>query len=520
MKTKSIKSIILLLAISLGFAGCSKDYLDLSNPNLQTSSTFWQTEDQAVLGVNGVYQALLYDGTFLRFAPACLDSRDDITKSPSPWDAFYAVAQFNLLSTNYMPEAMYVGFYDIVKRANVAIANLPKITYTNHPEYKDRLMGEALFLRGMAYFYIVTFWNHVPLITEPPKDSEAFFASQVDASVVWDQIIKDLTQAASLLPNTYDSANKGRATKGAALGYLGKAYLFNQNYTKASEVFKQVIDLGVYSLMPNYEDNFTEAKENNAESIFEIQFQRMSQPDLGWVGAPASSWDKTTARAITYAPSPFGWGDMALNKWIFDEYKIEKTKTGTYDPRLYATITFDYPGCTLYGKTFRQAWPYTGADTAKWANMFYCRKYENVNSGRPDEFDWRSGINERLMRYSDILLMYAECEAQLGQLSTAAHYMQMVRDRANLPDRETEFAGYSKDQFMNQLSHERALEFCLEGHRFDDIRRWGWLKDATKLSLLKSHDVEWNGYTTGKEYMPIPQIEIDNNTNAVQNPTY
>jgi len=521
MKT-SIKNITLIGLIGLIFAGCTADWLTLSDPNVQTTATYWKTEDQAVLGVNGVYQALLYDGTFLRFAPACLDSRDDITWSPSPWDAFFAVAQFNLLTTNYMPEAMYVGFYDIVKRANSAIENLPTITYTTHPEYKDRLMGEALFLRGLSYSYIVTFWNHVPLILNTPHKTDDYFNPQVEPSVVWDQVIKDLTLAATLLPATYDDPNKGRATKGAALGYLGKAYLFNKDYTNAAKVFKQIIDLGVYDLMPNYEDNFLEdkAKENNKESIFEVQFQRMSQPDLGWVGDPAASWDKTTARAITYAPSPFGWGDMAIRKWIFDEYNIEKTKSGTLDPRLYASITFDYPGCTLYGKTFRQAWPYTGADTLKWKTMFFARKYENVNSGRPDEFDWRSGINERLMRYSDVLLMYAECEMELGQIPAAAHNIQLVRNRANLPDREAEFAGYTRNQLFEQLTHERALEFCLEGHRYDDIVRWGWIKDAARLATLKAHDAEWNGYLPGKEYMPIPNIEMQTNPKAIQNPSY
>jgi len=519
MKT-ILKKITLISSFGFLLTACSGDWLTTSDPNRQTADTYWQTEDQAVKGVNGVYQALLYDGTFLRFAPACLDSRDDITWSPSPWDAFSAVAQFNLLTTNYMPEAMYVGFYDIVKRANLAIANLPKITYTNHPEYKDRLLGEALFLRGLSYSYIVTFWNHVPLKLTPPASSDDFFTAQSDASVVWAQVIKDLTEAASLLPATYDSPNLGRATKGAALGYLGKAYLFNKDYTNAAKVFKQIIDLGVYDLMPNYGDNFTEAHENNKESIFEIQFQRMSQPDLGWVGDPAASWDKTTARAITYAPSPFGWGDMAIRKWIFNEYTVEKTKSGAYDPRLYASITFDYPGCTLYGKTFRQAWPYTGADTLKWANMFFARKYENVNSGRADEFDWRSGINERLMRYSDILLMYAECEMELSQIPVAAHYIQIVRNRANLPDREAEFAGYTRNQLFEQLTHERALEFCLEGHRYDDIVRWGWINDPARLAVLKAHDAEWNGYISGKEYMPIPKIEMQTNPKAVQNPSY
>lgn len=520
MKMKTIKITIFFLAIVFSYAGCKKDYLELTNPNLQTTATFWQTEDQALLGVNGIYQAFQYDGTFLRFAPACLDSRDDITWSPSPWDAFSAVAQFNLLTTNYMPEAMYVAFYDIIKRANAAIANLPTITYKTHPEYKDRLMGEALFIRGMSYSYMVTFWNHIPLILEPPKTTGDFYQSQVDSSQVWNQVIADLTKAATLLPTTYDAADKGRATQGAALAYLGKAYLYNKDYTKAAAAFKQVIDLGIYDLMPNYEDNFNEAKENNIESVFEVQFQRMNQPDLSWVGDPTPTCDKTTARGITYAPVPFGWGDMAIRPWIFNEFKIEKTKTNEYDPRLYATITFDYPGCTLYGKTFRQAWPYTGADTLKWANMFFCRKYENVNSGRPDEFDWRSGINERLMRYADVLLMYGECQMQLSNMADAAHYIQLVRNRANLPNREAEFAAYTKDQMLTQLAHERALELCLEGHRFDDIVRWGWTKDATKLALLKAHDVEWNAYVQGKEYMPIPQIEMNNNPKAVQNPSY
>ena len=154
MKTKKI--IILFVAIGLLFSGCKKNYLQLSNPNLQTTATFWQTEDEAVLGVNGIYHALGYDGTFMRFAPACLDSRDDITWSPSPWDAFFAVAQFNLAVTNYMPEAMYVAHYDLIKRANAAIANIPSITFTVHPEYKNRLMVKILIvvMRNIKSFII------------------------------------------------------------------------------------------------------------------------------------------------------------------------------------------------------------------------------------------------------------------------------------------------------------------------------------------------------------------------------
>lgn len=522
MKTTIKKSLRISFVLIIGFilGGCAKD-LNLTNPNVQTAATFWQNQKQAVLGVTGIYQALMYDGSFMRFTPVYLDSRDDITWSPSPWNAIYAGAQFDLLSTNYGPEAMYVAWYDLVKRANLAIANIPKIKFQDEA-LKTRLMGEAYFLRGLAYFYIVTFWHHVPLILTPPQSSKDFYAKQVDASKVWAQIIKDFTTASNDLPETYDAANLGRATRGAALAYLGKAYLFNKDYKDGAAAFKKVIDEGVYGLLPasQYANNFNSVDENNQESIFEVQFQRMNEPTLGWVGAPGPDWDKTSARAITYAPPPFGWGDMAVRPWLYKEFTKEKTVDGKLDPRLYATLTFDYPGCTLYGQKFRQAFPESGADTVLWKTMFFARKYENVDSGRPNEFDWRSGINERLMRYSDVLLMYAECELDLGNIPEAAHYIHIVRARADLPNREAEFASDTKAQVFAQLVHQRILEFALEGHRFDDIRRWGWLSDPAMLDTLKAHDAEYNGYIPGKEYLPIPNIEIQNNPNAVQNPTY
>jgi len=148
------------------------------------------------------------------------------------------------------------------------------------------------------------------------------------------------------------------------------------------------------------------------------------------------------------------------------------------------------------------------------------KKYGNGDAGRPDEKDWRSGINERLMRYSDVLLMYAESENRNGDRAEAAKYIQIVRDRVQLPDRESEFAAMDEEELQDQLAHERLLEFVFEGHRFDDIRRWGWLENETKLAELKSHDSEFNSYVEGREFFSIPQGEIETNPKLKQNPGY
>ncbi|MFO7672472.1 MAG: RagB/SusD family nutrient uptake outer membrane protein, partial [Lutibacter sp.] len=153
-------------------------------------------------------------------------------------------------------------------------------------------------------------------------------------------------------------------------------------------------------------------------------------------------------------------------------------------------------------------------------NDLFCRKYQNSDGGQPNEFDWRSGINERILRYADVLLMYAESLNETGATALAYQYIQEVRNRVNLPNLATVKPGMSAEQMRTQIAHERLLEFALEGHRFDDIRRWGWLNDSTKLTWLKSRDNEYDTYKVGREFFPIPQVEMDNNPGTVQNIGY
>jgi starch-binding outer membrane protein, SusD/RagB family len=504
-----------LVAFALS-TGCDKK-LEQANPNQQTSATFWQNTSDALKGVNATYGSLLIDGTYMRFTPALLDLRGDDLKSNSPWTAFSNIGKFSLGTADGAGYGWaYEAYYQGISRANQVLEFVPKIDMDAN--LKARILGEARFLRGLYYFHLVNFYGKVSIATE--ATSGTLYVPQSTEEEGWNQVISDFKAAAEILPTTYSGNDIGRATKGAALAFLGKAYLFNKNFTEAAKNFKAVIDLGIYALVPEYKTNFIDgaANENNKESLFEVQFSREAGGvDLGWGGAPVSGWGKTSSRAITYAPRSFGWTDVQPTRSVYDDFLLEKTVSGEIDPRMDATMYYNKPGdMPMYKTTFKTRYGANQADL----NDLFVAKYENGVGDRPDEFDWRSGINERIMRYADVLLMYAECLNEANSRAEAAKYVQMVRTRAKLPNREAEFALLSQEAFRDRLAHERLLEFCLEGHRFDDIRRWGWLTNPAKLALLKSRDPEFSSFVAGREYYPIPQNEIDNNPGFIQNATY
>lgn len=507
---------IALAAFSL--MSCVKeDDLDQHDPNVNTEANFWKTDEDGLKGVTAVYQSLITDGTYMRSTPLLLDARADDTHSVSPWGAMFTAGKFTtVISLDDIYGWAFKDYYQGIYRANQVILNVPNIAFSD-PALKDRVMGQAYFLRGLLFFHLVNLYNRVPL----PLDMELYHGQKTHEEG-WQQVISDLQKASDLLPVSYtnlnglDKGHTGKATKGAAMAYLGKAYLFTKDFAKAKEQFEKVINLGTYSLVGNYADNFTDANENNAESIFELQFDRNAGGiDLGWGGAPGSSWGKTSARAITYGPPGFGFNDIQPTKALFNEYQVERTINGELDPRLGVTMFYNHPGETLYGKDFATNY----ANNPAYLNDVFTKKYQNYNNGSVSEYDWRSGINERLMRYADVLMMYAECLNELGNTAQAYDYIQMVRSRVQLPDLRTTKPGMTQAQMREQIGHERFLEFSLEGHRFDDIRRWGWLQDQSKLNWLKSRDNEFNTYSPGREFYPIPLTEIDNNPNGLtQNP--
>lgn len=517
---KTFNYIVFVLLTGWFSTGCNKQ-LEQVNPNAQTASSYWKTSGDALAGIDAAYAPLLLDGAYMRFTPILLDVRGDDVHSNSPWTAISNVGKFALGTSDPSGYGWaFDEYYEGIFRCNQVLSYVPSITMDT--ALKSRILGQAYFMRGLYFFHLVNLFGSVPLPLTPATVSGNFFVPQATAAQGWTQVESDFKTAIDLLPVSYtnvtgaDANGVGRATRGAAIAYLGKAYLFNKMFTEAAAQLKAVIDLGIYGLMSNYKDNFTLTYPNNKESIFEVQFSLSAGgTDLGWQGVPLASWGKTSARAITYGAPDFGWTDVQPTKIIYTDFIQEKTVDSTVDPRLDATIFYNQPGETIYQDTFSVLYANSGNLTD-----VFCRKYENGDGDRANEYDWRSGIHERLMRYADVLLMYAECQNELGNTADCAKYVQMVRTRANLPDRTAEFSAYTQSQMRDQLGHERLLEFSLEGHRFDDIRRWGWLSDPVKLAWLQTRDPEFNSYIPGKELYPIPQSEIDNNPGTKQNPTY
>ena len=426
-----MKKIIYFIVILILAGGCQKK-LDQTNPNALTTVDYWKTADQAFAGTTAIYNALILDGTYMRSFPGLTDSRGDDFTGDSPWLDLVLTGKFIIPTTSDPVFWIWRDFYLVINRANQVLANV-----TNYPtdiltkEEKDRILGQAYFLRGLAYYNLATSFKEVPVITTPPVDANEYYAATATEDVLWTQIYTDFQTAESLLPTSYDNVvgpdkgQKGRATQGAAAGMLGKAYLYRKDWAKAGAQFEKFISgplKNVYSLMPDYRDNFKDVNENNSESLFEVQFAEGAGTDFNWTGEPSSAWKQVTAVSVTYGMEGAGFSDYLPTGWIYNEFKLEKTTDGKSDPRLLATIASYEPAdnSTLaYGRPWFNP-----------QNKIYPRKYTNDGLGRAFETP-ESGINYRVLRYADILLMYAESLNELGRTAEAYPFIQQVRARAS-----------------------------------------------------------------------------------------
>lgn len=515
-----MKKLFCYLFLALLLTGCKKQ-LDIQNPNAKTIDLYWKTADDAQLGVNAIYNSLIQDGTYMRMFPALTDSRGDDFGGDSPWTDLVQVGTFTIPSTSGPVQWVWATHYQIIWRANQVIINVPAITMDEN--LKTRILGQAHFLRGLALFNLANTYKSIPVPLELPTDKSKYYTPTATEDVLWNQIFADFKAAKEALPVSYaglsgpDAGQIGRATKGAATGMLGKAYLYQKKWTEAAAEFNELINgaqKGHYTLVADYRDNFKEINENNSESLFEVQF---GQPDavggtvMNYGGEPNANWKQVSSTGRTYAMDGYGYSDFLPTRWIYNEFKMEKTKEGKSDPRLLATLATYEPednSITVYGNK----WPFA-------LNAVYPRKYTHDGLNWPGNDDQEnSGINYRILRYADVLLMYAEALNELGNTAAAYPYIQQVRDRAKLPDLVSVRPGMNQAQMRDQLGHERALEFAIESNRINDIIRWGWLYDAAKLAELKAHDPDFNTWTPGKEYLPIPLSELNVNPNLQRNP--
>lgn len=508
-----MKKIIFLVGITAFFAACNKDTLELTNPNRITTSTFWKSESD----VNSAFAAtygLLRDvngGYWGVRGVELSNGRGDDFFIRNDVSYLYQLSTFTNTPDNAAATGLWNVAYQDIFRANQIIENVPLVPGLDADQQK-LYIAEAKFLRGLNYFNLVINFGDVPLKLTVPQSKDDYFTAKSPEADVWKQIIQDFSDAADGLPVAWSSEWVGRATKGAALGYLGKSYLYTKDWANAEATLKQLTTSPFsYHLMENYGDNFIQTDENNAESVFEIQVQDVGGTNP-WAGENANqSIGVTTAQE--FAPAEVaGWFEVSPTDKLFDEFQKEKTVANDYDPRMYATLVWDYPGCTFYNQPFSNFKLLFG-----YKSMF--KKYQNYNqsnelTGLSGVADYTSSNNERALRYADVLLMIAEAETMQNKVAEASTYVNMIRERAQLNDLTP---GYSQDQMMAEIRHQRMIEFAREGLRFYDLKRWGLLQ----TEIANSDKVGKEFFVPGKHtYFPIPQTEIESNPQMTQNPNW
>ncbi|MFD2570046.1 RagB/SusD family nutrient uptake outer membrane protein [Spirosoma soli] len=504
------KLIFLPLLALITLVGCERD-LNIANPNQITTEVFWRTADDALAGVNAIYSTTHRTG-ITRWMQFYYIIRSDEGRSQSPNSEIvnnmdrFLVTDYNYANAYSIWNDNYIG----INRANQVLANVPSIQMDD--TLRARYLGEAKFLRAMFYFHLVTLFGNVPLVLTPSMLTDRPTSGTI--AQVWAQIEQDLTQAAPALPTAYGATDVGRATRGAAYALLARAYLQQRKYNEALTPLQWLVTgegKNIYSLVPNYRDNFLITTENNRESVFEWQFEA-NPAEYTDDDTETPNQNYGTSIAQFFAPSPIGFSDGEANRWPVREF-YEPTTTGARDPRLEASFLFDStdargPAFTqFYGQTFLQRY---GTDNPR----VWFRKF--LNDHWRNQEDFRSPNNWRYIRYADVLLMYAEALNAVGQTAQAYPYVDQVRQRAGLVPLSTARPGLTQAQFLNQLKHERVTELSGEGWRWNDLARWGDLGPQ-----LASRDPGFATFTVGQdELLPIPQQERDLNPNLTQNPNY
>lgn len=505
-----MKKIILIFIATTFMLSCNKNTLDKVNPNQITSATYWKTETDVRSSLAATY-ALLRDvnGGFWGVRGIELSNgRGDDFFIRNDVANLYQLSTFTNTPDNGPANDLWNISYRAIARANQIIENVPIVPGLSD-QSKAAYIAEAKFLRGLNYFILAINFGDAPLKLKVPITTDDYYTAKSPEADVWKQVKLDLTDAAAGLPPSYPPQWLGRATKGAAIAYLGKASLYTKDWPAAETTLKQLtLTPYTYQLMPNYGDNFIATKKNNQESVFEIQLADVGGTNP-WAGENASeALGVTTAQE--FAPSEVaGWFEVSPTDKLFNEFQKEKTLSNDFDPRMYATLIWNYPGATFYNKPFSSFTLVFG-----FKSMF--KKYQNYNqngeiAGASGASDYTSSNNERALRYADVLLMEAEALTMQGKVTEAYPYVKQIRDRAQLP---VLAAGLNQTQMMTEIRHQRMIEFARENQRFYDIKRWGIIQQE----LTSSDKVGKQFYVSPKhDLFPIPQSEINANPKMKQN---
>lgn len=541
-----------------GLTACNEsDFLDLSDPNHFTNENFWHDKADAESALAAAYSPIKYqmNGYYGAFDGWLnLNSRGDdiftiLNEEAGMWD----IANFqNSPTTGNDP---YGALYTGIQRANIVLKYIDQVPASGISD-SDRaiIKGEALTLRAYQYFLLVTNYGKVPLRLIPSNEDEVNKPA-ADEATIWAQVEEDLNDAINNcnLPENRSAESKGRIEKGTAIAVLGKVYATQHKYKEAKSLLGNLISTsyGVgkrYQLMENFADNFTPTYENNAESVFELQYS--SDGDLTWGNESGINLGSSLPQFLGPAKSG-GWAKLMPSAFAVSEFTKElrgnssEAADSKFDKRLYASMFFtpeDYGDWVseetaswynplFYGGiyTMDELWEGNASKMAGGAptyvvsggissveGKFLLKKYTAYfcKSSSADNMGNKEGKsnNVRVMRFAEVLLLYAEACAKTGDVGQANWALNEIRQRAGLPEKE-----FALGDLMTEIEHQCLLEFFGEGHRFDDLKRW--YESAAQIQMILKANNKQGGenFKEKYKYYPIPSGELNNNKAMEQN---
>lgn len=482
--------------------GCKKGFLDRKPLGQYTTDNYpYPTGggpyDQYVYAVYSTLRT--YNCTGFGFIGAVSIRSDDADKGSTPADApaQLEMDNFPVTPTNGLVDNLWDGYYDAITKCNIVLHQVG-IDSTNTPESTKILAeAQARFIRGYAYFMLVRLFGSVPLVDTVLANVSSSNIPQSPASVIYSFIEQDLQFAAANLPPSWSSQFIGSVTRGSASGMLAKVYLYEKKWQLAMASADAVINSGLYDLKTPYDKIFTEAGENCSGSVFEIQAYADANHKTDSYGCQYATFQGVRGAGVFN----LGWGFNGPSQQLVDAY--EKG-----DPREASTILFcPSPQPTRYGEVF-PAEPNPRYNMKEYTDPAWRQKVGS-QAGY-----W---MNVRILRYSDVLLMYAEAANELGQTDEALAKLEMVRARARdgNPDVLPEITERDQTKLRQLIHHERRIELAMESDRFFDIVRWG-VSDSVMHAAGKGN---FNG--SRDDLLPIPQTEIDISNGVLkQNPGY
>lgn len=547
MKTiNRIKYIIALFLSVLFWSGC-EDVLNTTDPGSPTSDTFFETQDQLEVALSGVYESVSY--VWAVPFPQILDHATDMAFNRGNVAGTVDATTGALTSTSSLPNNFWRQFYTGIQRANNLLTNMEKAKEVSNPDRYAEIEAEALFLRAFFYSYLIELFGDVPYRTEVKNSLEGLELAKTSKSEIATNIIADLEKAASVLPTSQEGTERGRASANAANTLIARVALFNGDYDKAASAAGKVMETGI-SLYEDYESLFTASATGAEEIIFDISFLtgtkthglsiRQGTRYGGWCQYVPSqqhvdNYETTNGLPIDEDPmfdpaNPFENRDPRLKAsivtpgalWTRHIIQQHSDSIGTwrYEGGVPVERVINFNSANPGGKTIVD--PYDGTEyVTSGSNRFtsfsgYFWKKFSDEPALARELSYPSVRGEHpiwLMRYAEVLLMYAEAKIEGNSIDQSVlDAINEVRARAYGTSKEStgEYPAITttdQGELRRVIRRERYVELADEGFRLFDIRRWRIAEKVMNTTVLGGPA---NGFSKiGGDLGFIPQIDED-----------